>query len=49
MLGEKVMELSNAEYKAGYQQVQLNTTASGIASGTYLYSIETKTLKLLKR
>jgi hypothetical protein len=39
MLGEKVMELVNTDYKAGFHEVQLNTSASGLASGVYIYSI----------
>lgn len=38
ILGQKVADLVNAEYVAGYYQVEFN--ASDIASGMYLYKIE---------
>ncbi len=47
MLGEKVMELINGEFVAGNQEVQLNAT--DLATGTYLYTIETKNFKAVKK
>ena len=49
MLGEKVIELVNGDFEAGSQQIQLNATASGLASGTYIYSIETKNFRAVKK
>ena len=49
ILGERVMELINADYKAGYYVVQFNSSSSGLASGMYIYSIETKNFKSVKK
>ena len=49
ILGEKVTELINAEYKAGFYKVQLNSTGLGLASGIYFYSIETESFKSVKK
>ena len=51
MLGEKVAELINADYKAGFHQVQFSTysVSAGLASGIYIYSIEMKNFKAVKK
>ena len=48
MLGEKVMELVNSEFKAGYHQVQLNSSR-GLASGVYIYSIVANNFSAVKK
>ena len=47
MLGQKVMELINSDYQAGFHQVQLN--ASRLASGVYVYSISAKNFSAVKK
>ena len=51
LLGEKVTTLLNEDLKAGFHQVQFNanSNSSGLASGVYLYSIETKNFKAVKK
>ena len=49
ILDERVMELFNADYKAGYYLVQFNSSSSGLASGMYIYSIEMKNFKAVKK
>ncbi len=51
LLGEKVTTLLNEDLKAGFHQVQFNanSNSSGFASGIYLYSIETKNFKAVKK
>lgn len=49
ILGEKVTQLINADYKAGYYKVQLNSTDFNLASGIYFYTIESKNFKSVKK
>ena len=49
ILGEKVMELINKYYKAGFQQVRFNTTSAGLPSGIYIYTLDTKNFKAVKK
>lgn len=47
VLGKKIMELVSGQFVAGNQEVQLN--AASLASGLYLYSIETKNFSAVKK
>jgi hypothetical protein len=49
ILGEKVTQLLNADYKAGYYKVLLNSTDLNLASGIYFYTIESKNFKAVKK
>ena len=47
MLGELIADLMDTEMEAGYHSVEFN--ASGIASGVYLYRIETEKFNNVKK
>jgi Leucine-rich repeat (LRR) protein len=47
LLGEKVTELVNSDYNAGYHQIQFN--AKGLASGIFFYSIEANIFRDIKK
>jgi len=49
ILGEKITQLLNADYKAGYYKIQFNSTDFNLASGIYLYTIESKNFKAVKK
>lgn len=51
ILGEKVASVLNQEMKAGYHQVDFNSRSAGysIASGVYIYTIETKNFSQVKK
>ncbi|MBK7104527.1 MAG: T9SS type A sorting domain-containing protein [Ignavibacteriae bacterium] len=51
ILGEKVASLLNEDLLAGFHQVDFNAFSSGyqLASGIYLYSIESKNFKQVKK
>ncbi len=49
ILGEKITELLNADYKAGYYKILLNSSDFSLASGIYFYTIESKNLKPLRK
>jgi Secretion system C-terminal sorting domain len=51
ILGEKVASILNKELKAGFHQVDFNskTAGYGIASGVYIYTIQTKNFSQVKK
>ena len=49
LLGSKVAELVNKDFAAGFHQIEFNAAREGLASGIYLYSIETKDFKSVKK
>lgn len=51
VLGQKVATILNKELKAGFHQVNFNTTSAGyrLASGVYIYTIETKNFSQVKK
>ena len=51
ILGEKVTTLLNEELNAGFHQVNFNTNSAGysLASGMYIYTIETKNFSQVKK
>jgi hypothetical protein len=49
LLGAKVAELVNKDFTAGFHQIEFNASREGLASGIYLYSIETKDFKSVKK
>jgi len=51
MLGEKIIELVNADYQAGFHQLQFNSSSAGynLASGIYVYTLEAKNFKDVKK
>lgn len=51
ILGEKVFTVLSEDLKAGFHQVDFNSTSAGygIASGVYIYTIETKNFSQVKK
>jgi len=51
MLGEKVIELVNAEYEPGFYEIQFNSSASGfiLSSGMYIYTLESESFRTIKK
>ncbi len=51
ILGEKVTTFLNKELDAGFHQVNFNTNSAGykLASGMYIYTIETKNFSQVKK
>lgn len=51
MLGEKVIELTNTDYQAGFHQIQFNANSASysLASGIYIYTLVTKNYKAVKK
>ena len=51
LLGEKVASVLNEDVKAGFHQVDFNTNSAGytIASGVYIYTIESKNFTQVKK
>ena len=49
ILGEKITELINNDYKAGFYKIQFNPANLSLASGIYFYTIESKNFKDVKK
>ena len=49
ILGEKITELINNDYKAGFYKIQFNSANLSLASGIYFYTIESKNFKAVKK
>jgi hypothetical protein len=51
VLGEKVASVLNEELKAGFHEVDFNSTSAGysLATGVYIYTIETKNFSQVKK
>lgn len=51
VLGERVATILNKELKAGFHQVNFNTTSAGykLSSGVYIYTLETKNFSQVKK
>ena len=49
ILGEKITELINGDYKAGFYKVQFNSANLSLASGIYFYTIESQNFKAVKK
>ena len=49
ILGERITELINGDYKAGFYKVQFNSANLSLASGIYFYTIESQNFKAVKK